>query len=75
MKNERGHNIQLKLLMMQKTQRWLHGQLKDRGYTLTEQLLSRILNGRYTYKCAGEIITASELIIDECLHSGMNEAV
>ena len=76
MANQQGQNIQVKLLIMRKTQRWLHKQLLIRGYTLSEQLLSKILNGKYTYKCAAEIIAVSEKIIDEHLQKNdKNEAV
>lgn len=61
-----GREIKIRLLQMQKTQRWLLQQLHQQGFgKLHEPHFSDILNGVYTAGDAPNVIAAAERILDE----------
>lgn len=63
---DEGLDLKVRLMRLQKTQRWLMDKLQSQGFKgLNDSLMSHILNGRYPYKKGREVIQASKIILDE----------
>lgn len=65
-----GLDIKIRLAYLKQkgihaTQRWLLALLKERGYTLTEPMLSDILRGQYPYKQKEDILDACNEILSQ----------